>query len=352
MALQDKQLRGAITFEEACADLHHRCEAIRADELLATSVRGQARNPKALVSTQGKRQNKVTSEIEMAPCLQLGCDDMVKMYLPLCPLHYHQCISGKCSEVELKDGLGKAKFNGKTQVIDYPSTVPKNRFPLQRAERPSNTRKVLVFQDEETNIVPDLPILFGVHESVDISGPSFATFYVDSGAGQCLCSCSTAFVTMEACHLQVVGVAGRLTIHGKGTAVFIASASGQEVLLRIHNCLHSFGTFNLISVSQLKMVSGDSVNFSVENPFMKFSQSQLKIEDCSLLDCILCRWNLLLQAILGIATYQFSMLRYLESLFLQLTCFVQTLDQMEISFHLFGRLRFFLINLQWGEFSH
>jgi hypothetical protein len=132
VALQDKQLRGAITFEEACADLHHRCEAIRADEFLATSIRGQMRGqtPKALVSTQGKRQNKVTSEIEMAPCLQLGCDEMVKIYLPLRPLHYHQCISGKCSEVELKDGLGKAKYNEKTQVMDYPSTVPKNRFPL------------------------------------------------------------------------------------------------------------------------------------------------------------------------------------------------------------------------------
>ena len=41
VALQDKQLRGGITFEDACDDLHHRCEAIRADELMATSVRGQ-----------------------------------------------------------------------------------------------------------------------------------------------------------------------------------------------------------------------------------------------------------------------------------------------------------------------
>ncbi len=64
-------------------------------------------------------------------------------------------------------------------------------------------------------------------------------------------------------------MAGRLTIHGQGTAVFIASVNGQEVLLRIHNCPHSFGQFNLISVSQLKMVSGNSVNFSVENPFFE-----------------------------------------------------------------------------------
>ena len=55
VALQDKQVRGAITFEEACDDLHHRCEAIRADEMLNTPVRDQR---KTLVSTHGKRQNK------------------------------------------------------------------------------------------------------------------------------------------------------------------------------------------------------------------------------------------------------------------------------------------------------
>jgi hypothetical protein len=84
---------------------------------------------------------------------------------------------------------------------------------------------------------------------------------------------------MEACHLQVVGVAGRLTIHGQGTAVFIASVNGQDVLLRIHNCLHSFGKFNLISVSQLKMVQGNSLNFSVDNPFLKLSFAQSQNEE-------------------------------------------------------------------------
>jgi hypothetical protein len=32
--LQSDQLRGTVTFEQACQELHHRCEAIRADELL------------------------------------------------------------------------------------------------------------------------------------------------------------------------------------------------------------------------------------------------------------------------------------------------------------------------------
>jgi hypothetical protein len=129
-------VRGAITFEEACDDLHHRCEAIRADELLATPIRAQTQ--KALVSTHGKRQNKGqdkdTAEIEQAPCLEKSCYETIKKYLPLCGLHYHQIVSGKTSEVELKDNLGVAKFNSKTQRIDYPAAVPKDRMPFRKIE--------------------------------------------------------------------------------------------------------------------------------------------------------------------------------------------------------------------------
>jgi hypothetical protein len=104
----------------------------------------------------------------------------------------------------------------------------------------------------------------------------FTMFYVDSGAGQCLSSCSSAFATMEAFHLQVIGVAGRLTIHGQGTAMFLVCVDGEEAILRIHNCLHSFREFNLISVSQLNLVPGNSLNFSVTNPFVRFSRGQSK----------------------------------------------------------------------------
>ena len=247
VALQDKQLRGAVTFEEACEDLHARCDAIRTDELLDTQVRGQS---KALISTHSKRQNKETpmkesSVIEMGPCLQKGCTDVVKMYLPLCPRCYHQCVSGKTAEIELKDGMGTAKYNTSTQSMEYPSTVPKNRFPLPKKERP---RKALAFHGCDSTT--PRPAFLGVSRDEADEGmstlSSFTTFYVDSGAGQCLCSCSSAFISMEACHLQVVGIAGRLTIHGQGTAIFLASVDGVEVLLRIHNCLHSFGEFNLI----------------------------------------------------------------------------------------------------------
>jgi hypothetical protein len=161
VALQDKQLRGGFTFEDACGDLHNRCEAIRADELLDTPVKGQQKgHQKALTSTQAKRRNKTqdttASEVEMAPCLQKECTDLVKIYLPLCSLHYHQCVSGKSSTVELKDGLGTAIFNASTQLIDYPAAVPKNRFPVPRSER---SRKALVFHGLSSGT--DRPLLLG-----------------------------------------------------------------------------------------------------------------------------------------------------------------------------------------------
>jgi hypothetical protein len=243
---------------------------------------------------------------------------MVKEYLPLCAIHYHQCVSGKPPEVELKDDLGKAKFNTTTQMVDYPKTVPKNRFPLPKSERPATTRKALVsfglpsavigyattltqpvellsaasvsaplpslLEDSSGDITLTVPLLLGQSHVDNVAS---ITFYVDSGAGQCLCSCSSAFITMQTCHIQVVGVAGRLNIHGHGTAVFLVSVSvdGQDALLCIHNCLHSYGEFNLLSVSQLKLVSGNSLDLSVEAPFLRFSRDQLKCRDLSDSNC-------------------------------------------------------------------
>ncbi len=60
-------------------------------------------------------------------------------------------------------------------------------------------------------------------------------FYVDSGAGQYLSSCSTAFLTLEPCSIEVVGVAGSLPIFGRGTAIFALSFNDIEILVRVHN---------------------------------------------------------------------------------------------------------------------
>ena len=54
-------------------------------------------------------------------------------------------------------------------------------------------------------------------------------FYVDSGAGQCICSCSDAFQNIRACAIVVIGVAGSLPIHGIGTASFlVVDSKGGE----------------------------------------------------------------------------------------------------------------------------
>ncbi len=53
----------------------------------------------------------------------------------------------------MKDNYGLAKFNTKTQKIDYPATVPKNRFPLLVSARP---RKGLMVIPRQVNSINPL----------------------------------------------------------------------------------------------------------------------------------------------------------------------------------------------------
>ncbi len=88
------------------------------------------------------------------------------------------------------------------------------------------------------------------------------SWYVDSGAGQSISSCSDAFSTLRPCAIMVVGVAGSMPIHGMGTARFIARVNDKDVILQIHNCLFCHGeTFNLLSVSQLLRYTESSIVF-------------------------------------------------------------------------------------------
>jgi hypothetical protein len=61
------------------------------------------------------------------------------------------------------------------------------------------------------------------------------TFYVDSGAGQSMCSCSEVFHTLRACAVLVVGVVGSMPVHGMGTACFVVDVCGKESMLIVHN---------------------------------------------------------------------------------------------------------------------
>jgi hypothetical protein len=87
-----------------------------------------------------------------------------------------------------------------------------------------------------------------------------------------MCSCSSAFVDMVPCEIEITGVGGSLQVYGCGTALFLADdESGQPFLLQIHNCLYGQGHFNLLSVSQLCQNSNNSVDFTLDSPVLVFS---------------------------------------------------------------------------------
>ena len=121
--LQSEQLRGTVSFDQACQELHHRVEAMRADDYL------DGRPGRALVSTQLKKHGQGGVELEKVSCLAKDCEEMVQPYLPLCKLCYLQCMAGKIPVLALRDNLGNAVFNGSTKMLDFPAAVPKSRFP-------------------------------------------------------------------------------------------------------------------------------------------------------------------------------------------------------------------------------
>jgi hypothetical protein len=111
-------------------------------------------------------------------------------------------------------------------------------------------------------------------------------FFIDSGAGQCMCSCADAFSSLKSCAIVVVGVAGNLPIRSFGTASFIAvDSSGNQRIIRIHNCLlcQNLGeddNFNLISVSQVLKTTYSTVQFNLHHSSLsvKHGKHQQSIE--------------------------------------------------------------------------
>ena len=72
---------------------------------------------------------------------------------------------------------------------------------------------------------------------------------------------------MMPCQVEITGIAGALQIYGCGTALFLFDdASGQLIILRVHNCLYGHGEFNLLSVSQICQKEGNAVDFALESP--------------------------------------------------------------------------------------
>jgi hypothetical protein len=149
--IQTEQIRGRVTFEQACDDLRYRCEANRADDLLNERVKGKIRGliaagdgggdantspaaslttPVALITTAPQRQNKGSSnkaatkrtKKDSCVCLAKGCAIAVPPQCRLCRLHYHECIAGKQPTLALRTG-GVAQYDASTSKIVYPPTA-------------------------------------------------------------------------------------------------------------------------------------------------------------------------------------------------------------------------------------
>lgn len=144
--LQSEQLRGTVSFDQACRELHHRVEAMRADEFL------DSRPGRALISTQGKKNGQQALQVQKVACLAKDCVELVQPYLPLCKLCYLQCMAGKVPTLALRDNLGNAVFNSQTKKLDFPAAVPQSRFPKKGLK---NGKKVLMTNVATSPLVSD-----------------------------------------------------------------------------------------------------------------------------------------------------------------------------------------------------
>ena len=166
--ITSKQIQGAITFRQACDELKFRCEATRAHELMDRPVKGKKvkgliANAKedidlesvteqvlGLISTAAKRRNALTDAPNPTPnpaadkndrkkkkleCLAADCAELTAY--PLCSLHYHSLVSAKISSLQLRNKYGEATFDPKTNLIVYPSQIPKDRLPVTGPKRAS-----------------------------------------------------------------------------------------------------------------------------------------------------------------------------------------------------------------------
>ncbi len=232
-----------------------------------------------MITSAAKRQNGGLTPVpkkDPTTCLVQGCDTVVPPHVRLCRLHYHECVAGKQANLPLRTG-GTAHFDLQTNRIVYPVSTP---GPGKTKSTPTKKVSIKVgvvlgSQLALTDLVVQPPVVSESPSTIAClsSTPSSLSvvFYVDSGAGQSLCCCEDAFISIRSCAIEVVGVSGSLPIHGVGTAAFAATDdTGQFVTILIHNCLLSpGGSFNLLSVSQLQHSRVNTVDFDPEFPHLR-----------------------------------------------------------------------------------
>jgi hypothetical protein len=156
-ALVSRQIKGDITFAEACDELKVRCEASRSNDLIdrpitskavkigaaTTTVLADVNDPSeaqifAYISTQIKKRNLSKKSVRLQlPCLANECDELTSF--PLCGGHYHAVVASKTPSLALRNNYGFATFDPSTNLIVYPDKVPSDRLP-SNVKRPSSVK--------------------------------------------------------------------------------------------------------------------------------------------------------------------------------------------------------------------
>jgi hypothetical protein len=152
------QIKGTMSFAEACDELRMRCEASRAHETMDRSVTNNkvstlvgkvnpapesvtAEQVMAFISTMSMKHNVDTSDAPKSTgknpskgkarplfvCLAKDCSE--ETHFPLCGTHYHLLIAAKIRDIELKQNYGNATYNPETKLVVYPATIPSDRMP-------------------------------------------------------------------------------------------------------------------------------------------------------------------------------------------------------------------------------
>ncbi len=159
-ALQSRQIKGDMTFSEACDELKGRCEANRVNDLIDRPITGRVKigvaqvqpDPSltdveltpdqvyAFISSMAKKHNvpdpgtrKPRGPRPLLPCLAQDCGESSQF--PLCGTHYHSLVAAKIPSLTLRNQYGSAVYDASTKMIVYPAKVPADRLP-------SNIRRV------------------------------------------------------------------------------------------------------------------------------------------------------------------------------------------------------------------
>jgi hypothetical protein len=168
-SITSDQIKGKITFTDACNELRVRCEASRVNDLMDRPVGGKkvttlvskttepstvsktaepstesltADQVLAFISTMAMKHNtpvatdpnttrkkggKGKGDKPLHPCLSKTCNEQT--IFPLCGTCYHSLIAAKVDSIELEQNYGLATYNTDTKLVVYPAKVPSDRMP-------------------------------------------------------------------------------------------------------------------------------------------------------------------------------------------------------------------------------